>query len=310
MPVKYVINGYFRSGTTMLYDAVSDALGDQSFSFYEPCYPKLGLVIRNEEAVQKTDPLHGKKIWREYHRLDDSRRNDILRNHPNTSGAGIQNDPAFLNYIHQFHSIPEPVFLQTNRYHFFLDVVFKEFHIPVAHVIRNPIHVYESICAAYFSSVSPAKKIIRRITQRYTMKNFFGLENEFDWIVRHTGFPLVIYNNWRLRHFSPPDYFTKFVVVWIVSNYYALRSIEKNNGRLLIYEQLLSNPEKEFGQLSQYFGFSIKSPAMKPQKQPADIHMMSRFEKVVENYKLLPLWEYICTQTEKQGITYSHSNRS
>ncbi|MFM9986434.1 MAG: sulfotransferase domain-containing protein [Flavobacteriales bacterium] len=307
MPVKYIINGYFRSGTTMLYDAVRKAVGEDGFSFYEPCYPKLGLVIRDEQSHKAINPLHGKKVWHEYLRLDENELKDILRNHPNTRGEGIANDRDFMAYINQYNALPNAVFLQTNRYHFFLDIFFKEYNAQVVHVVRNPIHVFESIYNSYFQSVSPLKKIVRKLTQRYTMKNYFGVQNEFNWILQHTGFPFVMYNNWRLRYFKKPDYFSQFVVVWIVSNYYALKSIHNHAGRLVIYERLLVQPDKEFKDLSEYLGLEVEAPEIKLGKHLVSGAMISKFKGVVKDFGLQQQWGFISQELDKHGINYLQS---
>ena len=90
MAIKILINGYYRSGTTMLFHQVNNALPVDSVGFYEPCYPLLGLVVRNEDST-KIQNLHGSTLWKSYQNLAEDVFEDLLRNHPNPDKKGIQN---------------------------------------------------------------------------------------------------------------------------------------------------------------------------------------------------------------------------
>ncbi len=259
MAIKILINGYYRSGTTMLFHQVNQSLPPNYAGYYEPCYPLLGLVVRNEEP-NKISKLHGSTLWKSYQNLDETDFSKLLRNHPNTNKLGIANDKALLQYLDVFNGFNKDSFLQTNRYHLFLSEIKSEYSPALLHIIRDPNSVFDSIKKAYTGNTSGVKKIIKNIRLAFGPGDFFGNKTEFSYLIQKTGKPTVIYQNWKLKYFSKPNFYERVIINWTLSNYYALQAIAKNGNKLIVYEEMIKQPTKVFSEISQLLGFIVAQP--------------------------------------------------
>lgn len=257
MAVKVILNGYFRSGTSFLYKALKSNLKNH-VSFYEPLHHRLGLII-NTTIEGDIDDVHQQRITDEYHRLSFDAKKKLLLNHPNTTLNGIQGERALLDYISLYNDMKSNVFLQTNRMHFYLDVVREEYDAKVIHIVRHPLDVYNSMKNTSFRDTG-FKRFIEKF---FKIRNMYELEKDFYWCLRHTGKPKGYYHSWKIRFFDSKFSFKKFVAVWIIANYYAIKTLEEK-GLVCAYEKILENPDKEFKRISDYLGVSdFQSPDVK-----------------------------------------------
>jgi hypothetical protein len=304
MAIKILINGYYRSGTTMLFHQVNNALPANSVGFYEPCYPLLGLVVRNEDS-SKIQNLHGSTLWKSYQDLPEQIFEDVLRNHPNPDKKGIQNDQALIEYLNIYQNMSSDSFLQTNRYHLFLSVIKNEFEPITIHVIRHPLNVFASIKKAYSGNATGIKALVKKIKLLFDAGDFFGNKSEFAYLLQRTGKPSSIYQNWNLKYIFKPTFFERIIVNWTISNYAALKSIEKNGNKLVVYEELVSKPSKVFAELSETLGFVVSAPdKVKNTKEEISKEASIKLQHTLRKFNLESEFEYIKSQVAQKGIQY------
>ena len=304
MAIKILINGYYRSGTTMLFHQVNNALPANSVGFYEPCYPLLGLVVRNEDS-SKIRNLHGSTLWKSYQDLPEQIFDDVLRNHPNPDKKGIQNDQALIEYLNIYHNMSSDSFLQTNRYHLFLSVIKNEFEPITIHVIRHPLNVFASIKKAYSGNATGIKALVKKIKLLFDAGDFFGNKSEFAYLLQRTGKPSSIYQNWNLKYIFKPTFFERIIVNWTISNYAALKAIEKNGNKLVVYEELVSKPSEVFAELSETLGFIVSAPdKIKNTKEEISKEASIKLLHTLRKFNLESEFEYIKSQVAQKGIQY------
>lgn len=255
MSIKIVLNGYFRSGTTFLGSYLKECFKHYKY-MYEPLHRNLPYEVRKEAQNKAKNVLHDKFLYTDYQTLDESLLLKLYINRSNWEGIGTTSHPFLLKeYLKVFDSCPSDFTLKINRGSFFLDMINESFHPKIIHVIRHPLDVLASIENAYFrDNISLPKSIIRRIFKPFVFHKAFGIKDDFNWISRHFGVPVDQQNSWRKKYLERTDYFGKFVVVWTLSNYWALKQLKGFNGLLLPYEFVLTNPEKAKNQIGKYLG--------------------------------------------------------
>ena len=301
MPIKIVVNGYFRSGTTFIWKYLKESLRDYA-CFYEPLNPELALYIKKEKHTKRKDRMHNEYLMQEYLSLDEGTLNRLLLNHPSTNKSGIYNEEALKAYLDIFHNLPCNVLLQPNRLHFFLDLFFNEYKAKVIHIIRHPLDVYLSMQKAYSYNYNSSitKSILKKMLKVFAIQNKYDVDKDYKWIAKHTGYPYASLESWNIKYLNRFDYFSKFVVVWVVSNYYAIKTIEKNGGLLVAYEEayeeLLQNPEEVlFKQLSVYLNTDLKSASAIKNNNYFKFsgRDFKKFQNIISQYKLEKEFEYI-----------------
>jgi hypothetical protein len=302
MAIKFLINGYFRSGTTFLFSQVKEQLTDYQ-CFYEPCYPKLGLVVQNHKrAKQKTDKLHSTSLWNEYAELSDSDFHTILRNHPNTDNKGISSDSSLFQYLDTYNNLESPSVLQTNRFHLYLGAIQSHYSIPVLHIIRNPIDIYFSLVKSYTKRSSGMKNIVRKLIFPFTSKNYFGQDSELKHNIEKLGLPSVFYDNWKFRHFQKVTFKEKVYINWVLSNYAIL--VAKQDILITFYENLTTLTEAEAQRISDHIQVKIQIQNAKPTVSRAGKSETNFFLSVIKKYKLNHCLEVIQSEMNAQNINY------
>src|SRR3989338_6694756 len=258
MGIKIIVNGYFRSGTTLTWKSIKTLLPNY-YCFYEPLHPKIAALIKMAGKERSKDLLHGEFLWEDYLQLSEGELDKILNNHPNLSSEGITNEASLLCYLDQYDQLNKSVLLQPNRMHFFLTTASKKYDAKIIHVIRHPLDVLESMKTTYLKDSSIIFRLIKRLgfIWGFQKMNSFELDKNYKWILKHKGYPSQ--ESFFFHFFRELDYFGKFVEVWTISNYYAMRSLEQNKGLLLIYERLTENPDKELKEVCKYLDIEYKN---------------------------------------------------
>lgn len=299
MAIELVVNGYFRSGTTFIWDFLKSTLDESNYlSLYEPLSPEMAIMIRKEKQDYK-NRLHNKFVFKDYLKLDEQDLLNILRNNPNANLFGIDSDSSLENYLDIFHTLNEKIFLQPNRMHFHLDLVFENYTKKVIHVIRHPLDVYLSITQGAYKLVdSKYKRLVHEILKPFFLVKSFEIEKQYQWINLKIGYPYTYKDSINLRVVNKFNTFEKFVVVWVVSNYYALKSIEKNCGLLVVYEDLLVNPNENTHKIASYLELELKDipNVRKDNYFKFDHKLINKINKVVHKYSLDDEFKYILKQ--------------
>lgn len=225
--LKLVLNGSFRSGTSMLWQIVKDS-NPGVFCFYEPCHPDLGDLIR-QHPMGTTNDLHEQVLFDEYYRAfgsDDRSFDDPLSKsevYPNTFDEVDARVAAFLH-------VDKPYVLQTNRWHYFLNELHHAHGCGLMHVLRNPFRVWDSIQSGVRDQ-GEFRYQFRRVLRNRTLGLFFGSDR--------------IYEVARGRHSHPTPVFStsleRFLVAWVLSNQAAVEATLSVGGTVLTYESILSS---------------------------------------------------------------------
>jgi len=159
-----------------------------------------------------------------------------------------------IRYLEIYDSMNKPVILQPNRLHFILADIARAFNCKVAHIIRHPLDVFLSVI---FSS--PKLKHLRKLSgiNPYFFRllrncNPFFLDEQCDFISRYFGTNQTqkSYDKY-LR--SKRYYLQKFILCWTISNWYAVKEIDKENGLVVRYEDIIKR-ENSLHLLENYSG--------------------------------------------------------
>jgi len=266
--------------------------------FDECLHPNLAYFIRNEQRVNE------KSILQEYLNFGVDFLNKVLLNHPNFTQNGIYNERAFVDFFDVFNELPNSVLIKENRAHFFLNVFFERYQAKVIHLIRHPLDVFFSIKEIYFFDPSLLKRSIRWLIKPLIIGDFFEVFKDYHWIKNHTGCP---YDNWKIKYLRKNKFIDEFLVVWTISNYYALKSIEKNRGLLIVYEELLNKPKKIQKQLSDYLKIEfLEAPEVKKDNCfKFRKSMIEKVSRIVSLYKIDKEFDYVIQKIkEGSGIDY------
>ena len=230
MAIKLVINGFFRSGTSIIWQILKLS-NPQMLVFYEPSHKNLIKILKKYKSNYKNDKgfnMHGMKLWEEYFFKKDFIK-IVQQYHPNKNIAVPNSYDKLREYIFQFSILHKDVVLQTNRWHDFFGNIKNE-SVRCLHIIRNPIDVYESLIRYSFSSLSTYKKIIKNSFPKY-----------FYWKMFDVNFWYKHYKNDFDNLIIPQTPFEQFFIVWVISNYNAIRSLDVNE--VLLYEDLINDPK-------------------------------------------------------------------
>jgi len=315
MAIKLIINGYHRSGTTFLWRYFKKALKDYTI-FFEPLKHELAHEIREEEIKKLKDPLQSIFLWPEYNNLNELQRYKILRNHPSTNKFGIYNENAIINYLDKFNEISGKIALQTNRLQFFLDVPKKRYNAKTIHIIRQPLDVFESMLVAYNKepkraldygkNPSKSRYIIRTIGKKVLPleRSMFEIDKDYKWILGHLGRPHNYKETLKSKYMQ--KIFHKFVLVWTISNYFAIKQIKKNKGYLVIYEDLIKNPKKVKDEIekSQNLSLSEYPEVKKSNYNKFDPKKLIKLTKVVNELGIKEEFDFIIKEVKKKGFNY------
>ncbi|NDY42539.1 hypothetical protein G3N55_06750 [Dissulfurirhabdus thermomarina] len=241
MPLRLLVNGFFRSGTTIVWRILKES-NPYYRVYYEPCHERLFLLVRDYWLNREADPLHETVLFDEY--LLDMDFLDALRwHHPNVGIVFPTSCDELLSYVKLFHDSDTPIILQSNRWHFFLDKIAASYGCGVVHIVRNPFDVYRSIIRSSFRFGSFLKKILRIGLGPFIRGRFFYIDEMYKYIEMRYGcspYDLGILDRilWRFKAMN------RFFGVWIVSNFVALKKIQKVGGNVLCYEEIVRNPGK------------------------------------------------------------------
>lgn len=237
MTVRLVLNGEYRTGTTILYRIIKD-----SYPVLVPLYEPTTYILKDHFdrilKKRKTDSyLHGfdpyeyllsltieeLKILEKYY--------ELLRRDPYELLFGkIVND-----LVRELNEIKNrQYFIQPNNWHFKL----KELDCPVIHIVRNPIDQYFDYCKPFLRALPD--KILRVMLGKDKDKRFerqFFLDLEFRALAKKFKLPTNI------------DPFSKFLYYYAYCNYYACQS---SNVYVICYEHLIKEPKRTLIKISQY----------------------------------------------------------
>ncbi len=316
MGIKIVVNGYFRSGTSFIWNFLKKSLPNDFICFYEPLQLEIATAIQREKTNKTKDKLINQFLWQEYINLGEYQLHKLLRNHPSATNDGILNEKALEGYFDEINKLYSNILLQPNRLHFFLDFFKKRYNSKIIHVVRHPLDVYLSIInvdkTIYENSKRKNKikyylgRVIKKVPSIRTRLGEFEVEKDYLWIRRHVGLPYIQQDSWKMKYLNYQSYFEKMIIVWIFANYYAIKTINEENGYLLVYEELIKEPSKVAKDLEKYLEIKIEQiPKVKSGNSfKFKNKELKKLKKVIAKYKLEEYFEYINEEIKRRGINY------
>jgi hypothetical protein len=141
----------------------------------------------------------------------------------------------------------------------------------------------------------------------YTNSFFYGSDN----LIEHPSDirTAIIYRQEDMengiKYIFKPTFFERIIVNWTISNYAALKSIEKNGNKLVVYEELVSKPSEVFAELSETLGFIVSAPdKIKNTKEEISKEASIKLLHTLRKFNLESEFEYIKSQVAQKGIQY------
>lgn len=293
MPIKYIFNGYYRSGTTLIWEILKTSNPDYVV-FYEPLHPQLSMVLKKYfHAKDKIDKLHGKELWEEYFEKGKPFIKERERNHTFSKFIYPMNYRQLFNYIDVYQKLQENTILQTNRLHFHLKDAVKKYKIKAFHIIRNPIDVYNSLMVYYKNYAKWYMEIASYIKNRHSPRsNTLKIKKNIEYTFCNYGIPPY----WgekkkKLRILRRP--FATHLLSWILSNYFAIKDYKNSNIDIVIYEKLLSYPEKVQNMITSTTDLAFNILPVKRKKIEMEVYKSPQIVKTIELIGMKDEFNYI-----------------
>lgn len=252
--LKLVLNGFFRSGTTVLWKIIRES-NPNMYVFCEPLHNELFSSIYREQTLKEMS--HGYSTTDEYVKQGDCFLKRLRESHPAINGDMVYsysiNNVA--NYLKIFNSLDAPSVIQPNRLHFILSDLAEIFSCKIVHIIRHPLDVFLSVM---FSS--PKLKKIRNLyginpylLRLFKNKNPYFLDQQCEFISHYFGIALPRMNPLVKYVFSKKFYLQKFILAWTIANWHAVLEVDKAKGLIIRYEDFndknMLNVLSEFGEI-------------------------------------------------------------
>jgi hypothetical protein len=233
VPLRFVVNGYFRSGTTVVWDIIRRCNPDL-VCLYEPCHENLGVHLDHDRGV--ADPLHGADLWADYRRLTDAhivgnlvaQRRDLVPRYPLDAGDVSE-------YVSMLHAEPRQMMAKVNRWHFVLGELQSRFGYQTVHVIRRPQAVFDSMRNAYRRQGSRLAQLVKRTG--LVDHRAFNLRRYYDGVAERANAL-----GWERPARTGVGDFEAFLATWLLANLAACQSVHDGGGLLFSYERLLRDP--------------------------------------------------------------------
>lgn len=256
MSIKLLVNGFFRSGTTIVWKIFRDS-NPGIVSFYEPCHEEIMSRLDSFAKEPFTDTLHNVSVWDEYFEVAGL-IDQIRQNHPNTGKGNIFPCEArdVVNYAKVYDALDGDVILQTNRWALFMEDIHKALGTPIMHITRNPLDVYRSMQNVYFTQGSLAKNLIKKNFKNHFAKKAFGILNMYEYVSRRFSRPARKRRTKLETEFNSVA-FDMFFIVWSISNYYAIKAMDNGKGTALTYETMLKYPFETQKTIEEKFGLAF-----------------------------------------------------
>lgn len=293
--IRLVFNGYYRSGTTVMYRILKESNADM-LALYEPLHPRLfGTDIKGRSLL-----LHGFNPWSCYQSEPFKRIEPKYRSHHEAlkkkHGGGIlpfefkEIEPLF----DLLHSLEVDVILQPNNCHFVLSGMAEKYGCKTIHIIRNPVDVWISATLSLKAKEKLLAKLIYDLRTtflgRYVVTKYLSKQ---DWI--GLRFSLNVDYRRISKRFGievdDDDYLAKMLVNWTICNYHAFKQSDGRKGMCVYYEEVATNPAEWLKAMSDFSGlnFDLNHVKIIEPKITRDKKLRKFFVEKLEKIGLLDL---------------------
>ncbi len=223
MSIKGFFNGYYRSGTSAIWDSVRK---ESSIHFYyEPLNKKR--ISENIYDTPQNNKLHDLYLWEEYHKMDDNLKTQLLIK---MKALNLYNKESVNDLFSFYDSFDDDVYMQTNR----LDFIPQDSYNTFIHIVRN----FEDVYSSFLNIFS---------------KRYFGIYKKFKKIKHRLFNPYLFSEMWNIKEYVEKniDIFPEFnsalklsnreyhFLSWLIFNY-KICCLEKCKN-IIIYESVVQN---------------------------------------------------------------------
>jgi len=234
--LKAIVTGYWRSGTTLLWQLVKLSNPDM-LHLYEPFHEALFDRIR-DHPMGDPEPLHGIPVWDDYHLLPEGVLEELRRRHRGMGFTPVVDLGAAVSYLDVVHGLPEPVVIKANRLCLVAGPVAERYGAGLVHVVRNPVDTFRSVLRAY-----PMRRVLE------IARGLSGPDRDEFYTIRVYG---VLR---RMGLAGEAECFTDmFLWDWGVMNEAV---VGHPRARVIYYEDLVERPGEAVGELSGALGIPV-----------------------------------------------------
>jgi len=242
MPIRGILNGYYRSGTTILWWIFQLSNLDKPI-IYEPHSPSI-LEQARKYGCMHIDGLHGFPLLMSFYMVKEHIFEEYL---DNAIPKPIYEKPdEAVETIEMFHRESKDVYVQPNQLHFVLNEVSAKFGCKYVHVMRSPIDTF-------WSHLPPNIRKENAILDIACGGHYDKLKGSF-WIED-------CYNVGKkfIDRRAKGDYIIdKFLISWTAANYVAMKNSQLTvNGMVVKFEDFLENPKETFEKVGDFLGLKV-----------------------------------------------------
>jgi len=232
MAIEYIIDGFYRSGSTAVWKIVKE--NNKKYSvFYEPFHPDLRLKLQEKSK----DQLHNLELWNEYNFLKNDK--EFKRTINKLKINSLYSKEFIFEYLSFYDK--EKSILQTNRSSFNYKLIRKFYKkVKIIYLVRNPLSIALSL-KKYHSK----KNINTFWSKAYYLKNGYQFINSTFSIINMIN---VCYNKYDFpkswgkssyRKFVTEDIISLVAIAWLCHVYIAFKSNEID--KMIMYEKLVQS---------------------------------------------------------------------
>lgn len=231
------------------------------YVFCEPLHNELFLAIYREQHLRQCG--HDYSTTNEYINQGQGFFKLLRQAHPLISGGVFTfKVDQVIKYFEIFDSLDKHVILQPNRMHFIISDITKAFDCTVAHLIRHPLDVFNSIM---FSS--PKLKYLQESfgLNPYALRllkcpNQYFLDEQCNFISQYFGVmaDCTLYH----KYLHPKRYYLeRFLIVWTIVNWYAVGETDVVNGMVIRYEDCVAGDGLQ--KIANFAGINMETSKVK-----------------------------------------------
>ena len=248
MPVDLILSGFFRSGTTVLWEAAGRA-NPRSEVFYEPCHEQLARQVRafvNDGG--QAHPVHNRSLWTAYARYPGLA--EAL--HKARSSAALVPDIAAVERALSIFAerVTAPTILQVNRWGHLLPELHRRTGLPYVHILRNPTDVQASMRRYHRHDGRLAARWLKSVAWPAVRGRAFAMDRRFAELAGRGVIPERI-----ARSHPPVD--DRFLAVWLAENAGPVAAADGRHSIACVYEAVAADPTATRAAIHERLGFDL-----------------------------------------------------
>jgi len=243
MPLKAILNGYYRSGTTIMWWILRLSNLDKPI-LYEPTSPVLLDFLKKWE-FGKVDGLHRLPVFDGYFMMPKPCLDNFMASQTGRDVyLGHENAFKTLNPIHNCN---REIIIKTCQLHIILNKVANKYGCNYVHLVRHPADVFVSHLGKDYRSDVKLKLILDKKFVDQKIDGAFWLKSIYEKASQKLGVKV-----------GDRDYVGKFIVAWTFCNYNALKQVEKSKRGLMVdFEDVVRRPRVYFALISDHLGVNV-----------------------------------------------------